>query len=157
MTVDEFISGLQNQYLRFPLKHLENVRRFTMTGQSDQSPNSKNRDDIPFARIVDVWWIALCIGIQEGNRTKVDSKEWHQFIRAGEVLPSNPWRVFQLQIMAIGETGNTDILSKPGEIVAMANEYAATGLPLLLSPAVGSEVPIWAITNFVESRINIQQ
>ena len=101
MTMEALISGLQNQNLRIPTEHLENVRRFTMTG----TESGKNRDDIPFDRYVDVWWNALCIGIQEGRRTKVDPKNWHNFVRAGEVLPSNLWRVFQLQMMAIGETG----------------------------------------------------
>lgn len=150
MTMDALISGLQNQNLRIPAEHLENVRRFTMTGQPE---SGKNRDDIPFDRYVDIWWLALCLGIQEGRRTKLEPSKWHQFVRAGEVLPSNPWRIFQLQIMAIGETGNTDILSKPGELIAMANEYAATGLPLLLNEALGSQVPIWAMTSFVEKRV----
>ena len=149
MTMEALISGLQNQDLRIPIEQLENVRRFTMTG----TESGKNRDDIPFERYVDVWWNALCIGIQEGRRTKVDLKNWHNFARAGEVLPSNMWRVFQLQMMALGETGSTNILSKPGELIGMANEYAATGLPILLNTVLGSEVPIWAMTKFVETRL----
>ena len=58
--------------------------------------------------------------------------------------------------MAIGETGSTDILSKPGELIGMANEYAATGLPLLLNEALGSQVPIWAMTSFVEKRLGAE-
>ena len=149
MTTEAFISGLQNQNLRIPAKHLENVRRFTMTG----AESGGNRDDIPFDRYVDIWWNALCVGIQEGRRETVDPKSWHTFVRAGEVLPSNPWRLFQLQLMAIGETGSTDILSKPGELIGLANEYAAAGLPILLDQVLGSEVPIWAMTKFAEGRL----
>lgn len=150
MTMEALISGLQNQHLRIPVDHYENVRRFTLTGQSE---GKKNRDNIPFERYVDVWWNAMCLGIQEGRRTKLEPDKWHQFIRAGEVLPSNPWRIFQLQLFAVGVTGNTDILSKPGELIAMANEYAATGLPILLDKMLGSEIPIWSITDFLNSRI----
>ncbi len=151
MTMEALISGLQNQDLRIPSDHYENVRHFTMTGQSKRN---KNRDNIPFDRYVDIWWLAMCIGIQEGRRTKLEANKWHQFVRAGEVLPSNLWRIFQLQLLAVGVTGSTDILSKPGELVAMANEFAATGLPILLNEALGSKVPIWAMTDFVSNRLN---
>ena len=150
MTMEALISGLQNQNLRIPSEHYENVRRFTMTGQSE---GKKNKDNIPFDRYVDIWWLAMCIGIQEGRRTKLEANKWHQFVRAGEVLPSNPWRIFQLQLLAVGVTGSTDILSKPGELISMANEFAATGLPILLNEALGTQVPIWAMTDFVSNRL----
>lgn len=148
--MEALISGLQNQNLRIPSEHYENVRRFTMTGQSE---GKKNKDNIPFDRYVDIWWLAMCIGIQEGRRTKLEANKWHQFVRAGEVLPSNPWRIFQLQLLAVGVTGSTDILSKPGELISMANEFAATGLPILLNEALGTQVPIWAMTDFVSNRL----
>lgn len=149
MTMEKLISGLQNQNLRVPTEHYENVRRFTMT----RTESGRNRDDIPFARYVDIWWNAMCVGVQEGRRTRVEPQNWHTFARAGEVLPSNPWRLFQLQLMTIGVTGSTDILTKPSELIGMANEYAATGLPIILNEVLGSEVPIWAMTSFTESRL----
>lgn len=150
LSTDALIAGIQNQDLRFPEELYESVRRFTMTKQAE---GERNRDNIPFERYVDIWWVSLCIGVQEGRRTKVDSKRWHTFVRAGEVLPSNPWRLFQLQLLALGESGSTDILSKPGELIAMANEYAATGLPILLEEIIGSQAPIWATTRFLEKRV----
>ena len=149
--MDVFISGLQNQDLKIPEEHLEIVRRFTMTRQTEKKIN---RDNIPFVRFVDFWWIAMCVGIQEGYKTQIDPKQWHTFVRAGEVLPSNPWRIFQLQLLAVGVTGNTDILSKPGDLITMANEYAATGLPILIDRVLGSEIPIWAITDLLKERVN---
>ena len=119
----------------------------------DASPKGRNRDIIPFARYIDIWWLAMCVGIQDGRRTAVKADKWHQFARAGEVLPSNPWRIFQLQLLAVGITKSTDILSKPGELISMANEYAATGLPILLDEMLGSQVPIWAMTKFLSKRI----
>ena len=151
MTMEALISGLQNQHLRIPLDHYENIRRFTMTGQTE---SGRNRDNIPFDRYVDIWWLAMCIGVQEGRRTSLEPNKWHQFVRAGEVLPSNPWRIFQLQLLAVGVIGNADILSKPSELISMANEFAATGLPILLNQVLlGSQVPIWAITDFMSNRL----
>ncbi len=154
MTDDLFVSNLQNQHLKFPSKYLANVQRFTMTGQSEKA-NNINRDDVPFDRYVDIWWLAFCIGVQEGRRTQLEASKWYQFIRAGEVLPSNPWRLFQLQLIAVGITDSTEILSKPRELVSMANEYAATGLPILLDEMLGKSVPIWAMTEFLHTRIHM--
>ncbi len=153
MTREEFISGLQNQDLKVPKKYLESVQQFTMTKQQIGN-REKNRDNIPFMRYVDIWWLALCIGVQDGKKSVLASNKWHIFARAGEVLPSTPWRISHLQLIAIGESDDTNILTKPGAVITMANEYAATGLPLLidnLSTLGGT--PIWVITQFIENRI----
>jgi len=151
MTIDTLLAGIQNQDLRIPAEHYDAVRRFSMTRRGDEGP--KDPDHSPFNRYVDVWWAALCVGVQEGKREQLNASKWHTFVRAGEVLPSNPWRIFQLQMLAIGVTGNTEILSRPGELITLANEYAAGGLPLLLERMSGHEIPIWTMTDFLRERI----
>ena len=54
MSADKFLTGIQNQDLRIPLSMLEAVRRFTMT-QTD-GEGTKDHDDCPFNRYVDIWW-----------------------------------------------------------------------------------------------------
>ncbi len=149
-SIDSSLAGLQNQDLRIPYIHYDYVRQFTMRGQS--ADRGINRDNVPFNRYFDLWWLALCIGVQEGRRTQ--PPKWHTFVRAGEVLPSTPWRILQLQLMAVGVTGNTDILSNPGGLIALANEYAATGMPLVLDVMIGQQIPIWSMTQFVEDRLH---
>lgn len=148
--MEDLLGGLQNLPLRIPAEHYDHVQRLTMTGRTRKNVN---RDNVPFARYLDIWWLALCIGIQEGRRTP--SSEWHTFVRAGEVLPSNPWRILQLQLLAVSETNDTKILANPSEIIVMANEYAATGLPLVISEVLGSQIPIWAMTEYVEKRLGL--
>ena len=149
MSIDRFVAGIQNQDLRIPSSEYEAVKRFTMTRTGDEG--TKDPDQSPFNRYVDMWWTALCIGAQEAKRTKPN--EWHTFVRAGEVLPTNPWRIFQLQLLGIGFTGSTEILRRPSELIALANELAATGLPLLIEEMVGKGIPIWAVTDFLKDRV----
>ena len=148
MSIDEFVAGIQNQDLRIPSSDYEAVKRFTMTRTGDEGP--KDPDQSPFNRYVDLWWTALCIGAQEDKRTH--PTEWHTFVRAGEVLPTNPWRIFQLQLLGLGFTGSTEILRRPSELITLANELAATGLPLLIEEMVGKGIPIWAVTDFLKAR-----
>ena len=91
MSIDTFVAGIQNQDLRIPSSHYDAVRRFTMTRTNEEG--AKNPDQSPFNRYVDLWWVAMCIGAQENKRTT--ATDWHTFVRAGEVLPSNPWRILQ--------------------------------------------------------------
>ena len=149
MSNDEFVAGIQNQDLKIPASEYAAVKRFTMTRTRDDGP--KDPDQCPFNRYVDLWWAALCIGAQENKRTK--AKEWHTFVRAGEVLPSNPWRIFQLQLLGLGFTGSTEILRRPSELISLANELAATGLPILIEIMQGKGIPIWDVTEFLKSRI----
>jgi len=150
MNIDEFVAGIQNQDLRIPLSEYEEVKRFTMTRTGEEG--AKNPDQCPFRRYIDIWWAALCIGAQENKRTALPPPEWHTFIRAGEVLPSNPWRIFQLQLLGLGFTGSTEILRRPNELITLANELAATGLPLLIEDMVGKRIPIWSVTDFLKTR-----
>ena len=94
----------------------------------------------------------LCVGAQENRRT--EAPEWHTFVRAGEALPSNPWRLFQLQILALGFTGSTEILHRPNDLITLANELAATGLPFLIEEMIGKNIPIWAVTDYLKGRVN---
>ncbi len=146
--METFIAGIQNLELRMPSEHYDSIQRLSMTGRQT---GNRNKDNIPFLRNVDFWWLALCIGIQEGNRTTPD--KWHTFVRAGLVLPADQWRLFQLQIMAIGETNSTDVLAKPSNVIDMANEYAATGFPVILDKVLGSQVPLWTITEIIKTRL----
>ena len=148
MSIDQFLADIQNQDLKIPSTEYESVKRFTMTRAGEEGP--KDPDQSPFGRYVDLWWTAMCIGAQQNKRTKPSN--WHTFVRAGEVLPSNPWRVFQLQLLGIGYTGSTEILRHPNELIALANELAATGLPLLIEEMVGKGIPIWAITDYLRDR-----
>lgn len=148
MSIDEFVAGIQNQDLRIPSAEYEAIRRFTMTKGGEGG--TKDPDQSPFNRYVDLWWTALCVGAQENKRTK--APEWHTFVRAGEVLPSNPWRIFQLQLLGVGFTGTIEILRQPGELISLANELAATGLPILIEEMVGKGIPIWAVSDFLRTR-----
>ena len=150
MSIDTFLAGLQNQDLRIPLSEYNAVRQFTMTRAGDEG--TKDPDQSPFNHYVDLWWVGLCVGAQENRRTK--ASKWHTFVRAGEVLPSNPWRIFQLQLLALGFTGSTDILQRPGDVITLANELAATGLPLLIEEMVGQNIPIWKVTDYLKSRVS---
>lgn len=144
--------GLANPYsnldLRIPEHEWDSVRRFTGTFRTeDDAPADPDRS--PFTRYVDLWWAALCLGVREQRRTTPD--KWHTFV-TGVVFNQEPWRIRFLELLALAEEG-TPMLERPGDIISMANSYAATGIPLLIDAMTGQTEPIWAVTGLFRSAL----
>jgi hypothetical protein len=136
-----------NIALRVAKRELPLVEKFTATQQAQVDP-----DRVPFRRYVDLWWAGLCIGVVEGHRVDgLKADDWHRFAD-GSVLSSDPWRIVHLQLLAVALTGNVDILDEPGDVIQMANEYAATGLPLLLDEMNRSPEPIMVASEYLRQR-----
>jgi hypothetical protein len=136
-----------NLQLRIPEREWEAVRRFTTTFRPEDGADP-NIDQSPFGRYVDLWWAALIVGVREGRRSK--PSEWHDFTPA-VVFNQDPWRIRQLELLALAEAENTDVLDDPGQIISMANEYAATGIGILIDQMTGQTEPIWAVTSLFRS------
>lgn len=136
-----------NLQLRIPDHEWEAVRRFTTTFRPEDR-SEPNIDRSPFNRYVDLWWAALIVGIREGRRSK--PAEWHDFTPA-VVFNQDPWRIRQLELLALAETRGTGVLDDPGQVITIANEYAATGIQVLIDQMTGHTEPIWAVTSLFRS------
>jgi hypothetical protein len=129
--------------LRVPEAYLEDVRRFSQS-QSD-AMEASTPDDNPFVRYVDLWFVAVCVGFRRGARTKLEKP--HRFI-TGEILSRDPERIGMLELLAVAATDDPSIVGKPSEVMDIANEFAATGLPALLEMlSDGNDKPIWNLTD----------
>ena len=85
-----------------------------------------------FPRQVDLWWYALCLGVNEGLRTEMPSPQRPALTNFGEadILESDPWRITHLELLVLGKQGVV-AASNPATVIATANEYALTGFRLL--------------------------
>lgn len=136
-----------NVPLRIPAREWESVRRFTTTFRREDG-SEPNIDQSPFTRYVDLWWAALILGVREGRRSR--PSEWHDFTPA-VVFNQDPWRIRELELIALAETDGTEVLDDPGRVIAIANEYAATGISILIEQMTGQTEPIWAVTSLLRS------
>jgi hypothetical protein len=94
----------------------------------------------PLERQVDLWWIALCLGVQDGQRSPMPAPERRTKFAEGGILNSDPWRITHLSLLGIGELGE-DATSRPAEIVRLANEYVVTGVRILREMLEGAAEP----------------
>jgi hypothetical protein len=147
----EIVNPFQNLDLRVPKSEWDAVRRFTGTFRPEDG-SEPDIDRSPFRRYVDLWWAAMCIGVREGRRTKLPADAWHPFI-TGVILSSDPWRIFHLEMLAIAEAKDAEILKNPSDIITMANEYAAAGFPRFTEAMLGKSEPIWSVSQFLKEQV----
>jgi len=136
----------QNLELKIPESYRDAVGELSQTrpgGGAKPLP-----EDSPFERQIDLWFLAICIGARTKRRLPV-SKKSHPFI-TGVTLATDPGRIALLQLLAISWTKDPWIIDKPSEIIDLANNLAAAGLPELIEIMThGKAKPMWALTDHI--------
>jgi len=93
---------------------------------------SQNRPEhSPFPRMVDMWFLALCIAVKEGMKPEfnVEGKTYKAI--PGSVFES--WRSNALMLLAVAHSGDVKITDQPREMMRIANAFALAGLPRLIA------------------------
>jgi hypothetical protein len=124
-----------SQDLFVPKQWHESYQRYTIQARAE----SRDLDATPFPRMVDMWWCALGVGVREGRRTALGDKPTK--FADGAILSSDPWRVTHLSLIAVGDEG-AEVLDRPGEVIRIACEYAATGSEWLVGVMAGHAKPM---------------
>lgn len=123
------------QDLFVPQQWHDSYQRYTNLTRSE----GRDLDGAPFPRMIDMWWAALAIGVREGRRSPLG--EHPVKFADGAILGSDPWRIAHLGLIAIAEEGDS-ILDKPGEVIRLACEFAATGSEVLVEAMAGHARPM---------------
>jgi len=146
--VDRYYNPFQTADLRIPESFRDDVSRYC------QGPTQEGRKtglgEAPFPRMVDMWFLALCIGAREGKKEDLSHVKMHKFMD-GTVLSSDPWRIDAIMLLAISLTEDPAIVAEPGKIIHLANEYAAGGLPDVIDMLKeGDADPIYNLSDNLE-------
>ncbi len=97
--------------------------------------------------MIDMWFLAACLGAQEGMPAAYDAKDTYKIIDA-TILSSDPWRIDALVLLAIGHTNNVEIVNQPREVLALASGFAVAGMDKLLKMIKeGDSDPIWNLSD----------
>lgn len=117
-----------------------------------QSSGDAVIDQSPFPRMVDLWFLSICIaarlGLEPADTTQYDTRK----IIDGSIFGSDPWRVHTLMLIAIGKTGDVQIVSEPRKMMTVANGLAVAGLPKVIEMLnEGDAEPIWNLSDAVDS------
>lgn len=95
-----------------------------------------------FSRQVDIWWHALCLGVQANERTRLPTAQEAKLVNFNDagVLESDPWRITHLELLVLGEQGE-DAAMDAANVILTANEYAMTGFRILADELRGQVNP----------------
>lgn len=115
-------------------------------------------DQSPFPRMVDLWFLAVCVaarlGLEPADISKFDTKK----IIDGSIFGSDPWRVQTLMLLAIGHSGDVQIVSEPRRMMALANGLAVAGLPKVVEMLKdGDADPIWNLSDAIDEMLRRRQ
>lgn len=109
-------------------------------------------DQSPFPRMVDLWFLSVCVaarlGLEPADAARYDTRK----IIDGSIFGSDPWRVHTLMLIAIGTTGDVQIVSEPRKMMAVASGLAVAGLPKVIEMLKdGDAEPIWNLSDAVDT------
>jgi hypothetical protein len=148
-----FANPYVNLELKIPSQYSEDFKKYTSRFKSEDG-STKNIDGSPFDRYVDFWWAAIEAGVCEGRVSNIDDSE--KFV-TGVVLSQDPWRITHLELLAIAHAGSPDVISRPSEVIEIANGYAATGVPILVELLLKKSEPIWDVSKYLRDLVESQQ
>lgn len=111
-------------------------------------------DDSPFPRMVDLWFLAVCVAV----RFNLEPLEISDFktvkIIEGSIFGSDTWRVHLLMLMSIAKLDDVDVVSEPRKMMALANGLAVAGLPIVIEMLQdGDAEAIWNLSDAVDGLI----
>ena len=108
-------------------------------------------DKSPFPRMVDLWFLSVCVAARLDLKPAEIGKYKTNKIVEGSIFSSDPWRVHTLMLIAIGKTGRVQIVSEPRKIMALANGLAVAGLPEVIEMLKNGDAdPIWNLSDALD-------
>lgn len=149
---DRYFNPFQAIDINVPIEFHESFTRYC---QRSADPII---DQSPFPRMVDLWFLAVCVAARLGLEPSDMTKQETRKIIDGSIFGSDPWRVHTLMLIAIGKTGNVEIVSDPRKMMALANGLAVAGLPNVIEMLKGGNAePIWNLSDAVDSILRNQE
>ena len=143
---DRYFNPFQAIDINVPVEFHEMFTRYCQTG------GNAIIDQSPFPRMVDLWFLSVCVAARLSLKPSDIGNYDTRKIIDGSIFGSDPWRVHTLMLIAIGKTGDVQIVSEPRKMMALANGLAVAGLPKVIEMLKdGDAEPIWNLSDAVDS------
>ena len=143
--VDRYFNPFQSIDINVPIEFQEEFNRYC---QRSADPII---DQSPFPRMVDLWFLSVCVAVRRGLEPIDISKYKTWKFNDGSVFSSDPWRVHTLMLIAIGKTGDVQIVSEPSKMMTLASGLATAGLPEVIEMLKdGDSEPIWNLSDAID-------
>ena len=140
--MDRYSNPFQGIDILVPIELHQEFERYCRRGKT------RIIDQQPFPRMVDLWFLAVCVAARFGMRPGYMKDGKRRKIIEGSIFASDPWRVDALMLIAIGSTGDADIVGEPRKMMSVANGLAVAGIPKVVEMlSDGDAEPIWNLSD----------
>ena len=145
---DRYFNPFQAIDIHVPDEFHESFSRFSQSG------GNAIIDQSPFPRMVDLWFLSVCVAARLDLKAADISKYKTRKIIDGSIFGNDPWRVHVLMLIAIGKTGNVQIVSEPREMMKLASGLAIAGVTKVVEMLTdGSAEPIWNLSDEIDDML----
>ena len=146
-----YYNPFTNIDLVYPLEQREYYERYCQT-----STTRPSLDQVPFPRMVDLWFAGLAIAARESLAPIELSKQETSNFTPGSIFDrEDSWRVQVVMLVAIAIEGQLDVVGDARRVMAIANGLAAAGVPLVVDMLVeGDHSPIWSLSDALEEMLS---
>ena len=149
--VDRYSNPFQAIDINVPVEFHEAFERYCQRSANAIIDNS------PFPRMIDLWFLSVCVAARLGLEPVDISKYDTRKIIDGSIFGSDPWRVNTLMLIAIGKSEEVQIVSEPRKMMALVSGLAVAGLPEVIEMLKdGDAEPIWNLSDSVDSMLRKQ-
>lgn len=143
---DRYYNPFSGIDIMVPVEFREEFARYCQTG------GRAVIDQSPFPRMVDFWFLAVCVAARLGLEPADVSKYDTYKIIEGSIFGNDPWRVHALMLLAIAKSNDLQIVSEPRKMMGIANGLAVAGLPKVLDMIKeGDAEPIWNLSESMDA------
>lgn len=145
---ERYFNPFQGVDINVPISFHDQLVRFS------QREGKPVLDQSPFPRMVDMWFLAVCVAARQGISPVDQAVGETRKIIEGSIFGSDPWRVHMLMLICIAHAGSVDVVSEPRKMMALANGLAVAGLPTVVDMLSGEDgEPIWNLSESIEKMI----
>lgn len=142
---DRYFNPFQAIDINVPVALHEAFTRYCQTG------GNAVIDQSPFPRMVDLWFLAVCVAARLDMEPVDIAKYETKKIIDGSIFGSDPWRVHTLMLVAIAKSGDVQIVSEPRKMMSIASGLAVAGLPKIIEMLKdGDAEPIWNLSDCLD-------
>lgn len=142
---ERYYNPFQGMDISVPEEYRDTFSRYCRTG------GRSNIDDSPFPRMVDLWFLSICIAVRLNMEPADLGKSETYKIIEGSIFANDPIRVHALMLIAIEKTGDVKIVSEPRHVMSLANGLAVAGLPKVVEMLKeGDAEPIWNVSEALD-------
>ena len=142
---DRYFNPFQAIDINVPVEFHEAFSRYSQSG------GNAVIDQSPFPRMIDLWFLSVCVAARLDMKPANINKYKTRKIIDGSIFGSDPWRVHTLMLIAIGKADDVQIVSEPRRIITLVNSLAIAGLPRVIEMLKdGDSEPIWNLSDAID-------